>query len=180
MRKSKVVVLTLVVALFLVVAPNVFGKVCAPRMPVTCSADGLSSSSVTSTVPTPAPKPATKALKSTSPAKTQLAMICIPKGGIVRCKTADTLVSSAAGVEPITKGLTSASPEATQQAMICIPKGGIVRCKAAETLVSSALPPAAMEPITKALTSPEPTQQAMICIPKGGIVRCKTAATLVG
>lgn len=90
MRRSRAFVLTLVVALSLV-APNVFGKVCAPRKPVTCGAAGLSSPAATSTVPSAATKPATKALKSSSPARNQQAMICFYIGGRFICKAATTL-----------------------------------------------------------------------------------------
>ena len=77
MRNSRVLSVFVVVALSLV-APNVFGKVCHPRKPITCSAADLSHPAVTATVAAPAPKPAAKVVKTTSPAKNQQAMLCGP------------------------------------------------------------------------------------------------------
>lgn len=77
MRSFRVITLTLVVVLS-VGAPNVFGKVCHPKKPITCNAADFSLPAAASTVSSPAAKPTTKALKTNSPAKSQQAMVCGP------------------------------------------------------------------------------------------------------
>ncbi len=88
MRSSRVITLTLVVALS-VAGPNVFGKVCHPKKMITCNAADLSRPVAASTVSSPAPKSVTK-VKATAPAKNDQAMAC---GPWVRwhCIASDTL-----------------------------------------------------------------------------------------
>jgi hypothetical protein len=78
MRSSRAVALTLVIAISLLSAPEMFAKVCHPRKPVTCSSSDLSKPAVPATTPATAPKVETKAVK-VAPAKApQQAMVCGP------------------------------------------------------------------------------------------------------
>jgi hypothetical protein len=75
MRNFRTLGVLFIMALF--VAAPAFPKVCHPRQPVTCNAAEFSRPAAPAAVTATPQKPA-KAMKATTPAKTQQARICGP------------------------------------------------------------------------------------------------------